>query len=131
MHFDQAELAAYVGVRRDVRDLYHVDQLVQLLGNLFQRVIATLNDDCHPGYPWVLRNPYGQAVNVVASPREESRNPCKYTWAVLYQNSNGMAHAGHLQKKKEKPLALAQAARGERFAFAVPPCFASLSRVRP
>jgi hypothetical protein len=71
VHLQQEHLALHVILAGEVRDLDHVDQLVQLLDHLLDDEGVAPHDEGHPRHRGIERLPDGETLDVVAAGREE------------------------------------------------------------
>src|SRR5439155_16502142 len=87
------QLALDRRARLELDDLQHVDQLVQLLGDLLERVLLAIHHDGDAGDLLVLGGPDGEGIDVEAPPREQPRDPDQDARLVLHEH--GQRVAGH------------------------------------
>src|SRR6478672_6075609 len=86
------ELALDVLALREVDHLHHVDQLVQLLGDLLDDLVAAGGDDGHARHRRVLGGRDGERLDVVAARREKPRHAGKGACLVLHEDRKDVAH---------------------------------------
>src|SRR5215470_6950516 len=90
---DQDELALH-GLRRlELDDLEHVDQLVELLSDLLERVLLAVHHDRHPGDLLMLGGPHSERVDVEPAARKQAGDSDKDPGLVLHQH--GECVLGH------------------------------------
>ena len=90
----QQQLAVDRGRAVELDDLDHLDQLVELLGDLLERRLLDVDHDRHPGDVGVLGRPDREGVDVEAAPREQSRDPGQDAGLVLDEDAQGVrAHS--------------------------------------
>src|SRR3954447_6886485 len=80
---EQRQLASDRALGLEVADLDHVDELVQLLGDLVDRVQRAVERQRDARDVVVVRRADGERVDVEAASREESRDAGQDTWLVL------------------------------------------------
>src|SRR3954469_417265 len=80
---EQRQLAGDRALGLEVADLDHVDELVQLLGDLVDRVQRAVERQRDARDVVVVRRADGERVDVEAASREESRDAGQDTWLVL------------------------------------------------
>src|SRR5271166_7125675 len=90
---DQDQLALHRGARLELDDLQHVDQLVQLLGDLLERMLFAVDSDRDPGDLLVLGGPDREGIDVEVAAREQPRDPDQDARLVLHKHGQRMA--GH------------------------------------
>ena len=66
-------------------DLDNVDELVELLLDLFKSVRASVGNYRNAGYALVVGDAHGKAVDIEASAREQSGNPGEDSGMVFDQ----------------------------------------------
>src|SRR5688572_19963548 len=91
-HLHEHELALDVLALREVDDLHHVDQLVQLLGDLLDHLVGARGDDGHPGHGGVLGRRNGERLDVVAAGGKQARHPRQGAGLVLHEDRKDVAH---------------------------------------
>src|SRR5680860_1485657 len=69
-----------------VVELEHLDQLVELLGDLLERQFLDVDDDRHARHLGVLGRSDRQGVDVEPPPREQARDTGQDAWFVLHQD---------------------------------------------
>src|SRR6267142_1319753 len=89
---DQHQLALDVRRLRQVHDLHHFDQLVQLLGDLLDDVIRPGGDDGHAGQRRFLGGRHRERYEVVAACGKKTRNPGKRARLVFEHDRNNVSH---------------------------------------
>ena len=76
LHLDEQQLALHRGVGLELDDLEHLDQLVELLGDLLERqLVLDVDHDGHPRDPGVLGRPDRERLDVEAAAGEQRRRP--------------------------------------------------------
>src|ERR671911_311628 len=90
LDLDQDQLALHRPVRLQLDDLEHVDQLVELLGDLLQGPLGAVDDDRHAAAARVLGRPDGQAVDVEPAPAEQPGDAGQDPGTVLDQHRDGV-----------------------------------------
>src|SRR5262249_34977140 len=76
----------------EIDDLDHVDQLVQLLGDLLDHLVRARGDDRHARQRRVLGRGHGQRLDVVAARREQPRHARQRAGLVLEQHRDDVPH---------------------------------------
>src|SRR3954451_21889843 len=79
------------GALLQLDDLDHLDQLVQLLGDLLERRGLGVGDDRHAGQVGVLGGPDGEGLDVEPAAAEQRRDAGQDTGLVLDQDGQGVA----------------------------------------
>ena len=93
---DQQDLALHRGGPVELDDLDHLDQLVELLGDLLQRQLLDVDHDGHPRDLRVLGRAHGEGVDVEAAAGEQAGDPGEDAGLVLDQDGQGvLAHAAY------------------------------------
>src|SRR3984957_21217478 len=96
---DQHELALY-GLRwLKLDDLDDVDQLVELLGHLLQRMFLAVHHDSHPGDLLVLGGPDREGLDVETAPGEQAGDADQDSRFVLDQDREGVLLAHSLLRR--------------------------------
>src|SRR3954453_1530279 len=90
----EQQLALDGGALLQLDDLDHLDQLVQLLGDLLERRGLGVGDDRHAGEVGVLGRADGERLDVEAAAAEQRRDAGQDTGLVLDQDRERVA--GHL-----------------------------------
>src|SRR5665213_2550665 len=67
-------------------DLEHLDQLVELLGDLLERQFVHVDDDRHAGHVGVLGRADREGVDVEPASREQPRDTGQYAGLVLHED---------------------------------------------
>src|SRR6202012_4305678 len=88
---DQDQLTLDRGARFELHDLEHVDQLVQLLGDLLQRALVAVDHDRDAGDLVVLGGPDREGVDVEVAAGEQPGDPDQDPRLVLDQHRERMA----------------------------------------
>src|SRR5450759_3138962 len=88
----QQELGGDGVVGVEVADLDHVDELVQLLGDLVHGVLVAVDDDGDAREPGVLAEAHRQALDVEAAAREQPGDPREHAGLVLDEDGEGVLH---------------------------------------
>src|SRR5258706_8937125 len=83
-HLDEHELPLDVLALGKVDDLDHVDELIQLLGDLLDHVVGAGGDDRHARKRLVLGRSDREGLDVVAARGEKARDSRKRTCFVLH-----------------------------------------------
>src|SRR5207249_9115373 len=83
---EQRQLPSHRVGRLEIADLQDVDQLVQLLRDLIDRVQRTVQRQRDPRQVLVVRRPDGERVDVEPAAGEQARDPGQDTRLVLHQN---------------------------------------------
>ena len=91
-HLDEHQLALDVVALGQVDDLHHLDQLVQLLGDLLDDVVGARGDDRHPRHRRVLGRRHGQRLDVVAARGEQARDARQRARLVLDEDGQDVSH---------------------------------------
>ena len=91
---EQRHLAGNRLLGLEIADLDHVDELVELLRDLVDRVGRPVEHDRHAGHRLVLRRPHGERVDVEAASREQARDPREDPGLVLDQHRQHVLAAG-------------------------------------
>src|SRR5215472_13033887 len=87
---DEDQLALH-GLRRlELYDLEHVNELIELLGDLLQGVLVAVHHDRHAGDFLVLGRPDREGVDVEAPAGEQARDPDEDARLVLHENGEGV-----------------------------------------
>src|SRR6202008_111591 len=89
---------------RKVNHLDHLDELVQLLGDLFDHVVRAHRDDGHARHRLVLRRGDGERLDIVAARGEEARDARQRASFVLHQDGEDMSHSSSARIISVKPL---------------------------
>ena len=71
-------------------DLDHVDQLVELLGDLFERRLVDADHDGHPRHVLLLGGADRERLDVVAAPREQRCHSGEHAGLVLDEHRQGV-----------------------------------------
>src|SRR5215211_4801879 len=100
LDLDQDQLALHRLVVLQLNDLEHVDQLVELLGDLLQGPLGAVDHDGHAAAARVLGGADGQAVDVEAAPAEQPRDAGQDPGLVLDQDRDGVgAHQARTSRR--------------------------------
>ena len=91
---EQRQLARDRLVGLEVADLDHVDELVQLLGDLVDRVRRAVDGQRDPRDRLVVGRADGERVDVEAAPREQAGDPGEDARLVLDQQRQDVLAAG-------------------------------------
>ena len=91
---NSASSRATVSLRLEVADLDHVDELVQLLGDLVDRVRRAVDRERDARDRRVVGRADRQRVDVEAAPREQARDPSQHAGLVLHQHREDVLAAG-------------------------------------
>src|SRR5262249_43199592 len=91
---EQRELARDRLGRLEVADLDHVDELVQLLGDLVDRVHRAVQGQRDPRQRRIVRRTHGQRVDVEPAAGEKARNARQNARLVLDQDPEDVLAAG-------------------------------------
>ena len=91
---DEQQLAVDRPGAVELDDLDHLDELVELLGDLLERGLVDVDHDGHPRDLGVLGRADGEAVDVVAAAREQARDAGQDAGLVLDQDGQGVLVAG-------------------------------------
>ena len=91
-HLDQHELALGVGALGEIDHLHHLDQAVQVLGDLLDDLVGAGGDDGHPRKRRVLGRCDGEGLDVVATGREQRDHARKRAGLVLEQHRDDVLH---------------------------------------
>ena len=91
---DQHQLAVDRERAVELDDLDHLDQLVELLGDLLQRGVLDVDHDGHPRDLLVLGRAHGERLDVEAAPAEQAGDPGQHAGLVLDQHREGVG--GHV-----------------------------------
>src|SRR5215207_4897353 len=86
LDLDQDQLPLHRPVRLQLDDLEHVDQLIELLGDLLEGTLGAVDHDRHAAAARVLGRSHGQAVDVEAAPAEHPRDAGQDPRLVLDQH---------------------------------------------
>src|SRR3954471_21406682 len=78
-----------------LEDLDHVDQLVQLLRDLLERLLLDVDDDRHPGDAGALGGADRERVDVEAARSEQARDPGENSRPVFDQHGDRVQVAVH------------------------------------
>lgn len=89
-HLDQGEFAGDRALLGDVRDLDHVDELVQLFLDLLDLGVVPQDDDGHPAHLGFFAGPDGETLDVESPPGEESGDPGEDARPVLDEDVEGV-----------------------------------------
>jgi hypothetical protein len=94
---------------RAIADLEHVDELVQLLCDLVDRVDRAVERQRDPRKALVLGRADGERVDVEATPGEQAGDPCQDTGFVLHEDrddvlADGPHAAGRLELVEREQL---------------------------
>jgi hypothetical protein len=90
--FHHHQFALDVGGLGNVDELHHVNQFVQLLGDLFDDLIVARGDQGHAGQRRVLGRGHGQRFDVVAAGGEQPGHAGERAGFVFNQDGDDMAH---------------------------------------
>src|SRR5215211_2501381 len=100
LDLDQDQLALDGPVRLQLDDLEHVDQLIELLGDLLEGPLGAVDHDRHAAAARVLGGADGQAVDVEAAPAEQPRDAGQDPGLVLDQDRDGVgAHQARTSRR--------------------------------
>src|SRR5579863_4571331 len=92
---DQHQFALH-GLRRlKLNDLDDIDELVELLGDLLERVLLAVHHDRHPGDLLVLGRPDREGLDVEAAPGEQAGDADQDARLVLDKDREGVLLAHH------------------------------------
>src|SRR5687768_9043424 len=91
-HLDQHQLALDVVAVGEIDHLHHVDQLVELLGDLLDHLVGPGRDDGHPRKRRVLGGRDGERLDVVAARGEEARHARERAGLVLEEDGDDVPH---------------------------------------
>src|SRR5581483_9751127 len=83
---DQHELAFDGLAGLELEDLDHVDELVELLGDLLERLAVDANHDRHSGQVVVAGGPHRERVDVEPARREQAGDAREHARLVLHQH---------------------------------------------
>jgi hypothetical protein len=89
---DQHHLALDVRPLGQVLELDHVDQLVQLLGDLLDDRVVAARDQGHARQARILGRRDRQRLDVVAARREQPGDPRQRTGLVFQQDGDDVPH---------------------------------------
>ena len=92
-HLDEHQLALDVLGFREVDDLHHLDQLVELLGDLLDHVLGARGDDGHARHRRVLGGRDRERLDVVAARGEQARDAREGAGLVFDQHGDDVS--GH------------------------------------
>src|SRR5258706_14186261 len=92
-HLDQHELALDMCRLRQVNHLDHLDELVQVLRNLFDHVVGPRGDDGHARQRCIFRRRYRKRLDVVPARREQTRDSGKSARLVFKHDGNDVSHS--------------------------------------
>ena len=95
LHLNHGQLPGHNLLAGDVRYLDHVDELVQLLGDLVHRVLVAVDHEGHPGQTGQLALAHGQAGDVEAAPPEQAGDAVQDPRLVFHQGDDGMVRPVH------------------------------------
>ena len=88
------QLALHRGLRLELDDLEHLDELVELLGHLLQRQVLDVDDDGHPGDVRVLGLAHRERVDVEPAAGEQRGDPGQDAGLVLDEDGQGVLGHG-------------------------------------
>src|SRR3954469_1192167 len=91
---DEQQLALHRGALLELDDLDHLDELVQLLGDLLERRGLRVGDDRHAREVRVLRRAHGEGLDVEPAAAEQGRDAGQDTGLVLHEDRERMASHG-------------------------------------
>src|SRR5712692_7830418 len=104
-YFDQHELALDVLGLRQVDHLHHLDQLVQLLGDLLDHVLGAGRDDGHARHRRIFGRRHGERLDVVAAGGKQAGNAGQRSGLVLHENGDDVpAHKSSYRIISVMPL---------------------------
>jgi len=92
LQLEQNEFALEMLSECHVLDVHHVDELVELIGDLLNDSVRALGDQGEARYGRVVGRGDGQGFNVVAAGGEQACHPGERPGFVLEQDGNDMAH---------------------------------------
>src|SRR5579863_8466792 len=102
---DQEQLALHGGARLELDDLEHVDELVQLLGHLLERVLLAVDHDSDAGELLVLGRPDRQRLDVEAAAGEQAGDPDQDARLVLDEHGQRVGHSSRPPQSGARPRA--------------------------
>jgi hypothetical protein len=73
-NLDQHQFALDMRRLGEIDHLDHINQLVELLGDLFEHLVGTPGQDGHPRQRGIFRRRHGQRFDIVAACREQPGN---------------------------------------------------------
>src|SRR5919106_330813 len=112
-NLDKRKLALDGGIWGQLRDAQDVDQLVQLLRHLLERLVLDADGDGHPGDGRVLGLPNCERIDVESAAGEQTRDASKHAWLVLHQHRDRVAaHAPTASSPARPPATRAPSSRG-------------------
>src|SRR5690606_39129306 len=91
-HLDEHELTLDVRPFGEVDHLDHVDQAIQVLGDLLDDVIGTRGDDGHARQRVVFGRRNGKSFDVVATSRKQAHDARERTGFVFQKDRNHVFH---------------------------------------